>query len=218
MSPVPTPDAIVDARRKLGLTIEQLTPPMAEKYHLSTEDGLFVLEVVRDSVAAKAGLQAGRRHRLLGRYRVSNLNDFGTLLRRLPDAGHVRIGVIRGDQVGYGILRPSLLDEDRHRPRQIQRARSTPSLLRRPCPAAFARFTPTRPSTTVPLADGGEGTVAALVAATGGRLITQRVTGPLPGPQGRRDVSACWATGTQPSSRWRPPADWRCSAPRTATR
>ncbi|MGH7215025.1 MAG: glycerate kinase, partial [Tepidisphaeraceae bacterium] len=31
-----------------------------------------------------------------------------------------------------------------------------------------------------PMADGGEGTVAALVAATGGRFITRRVTGPLP--------------------------------------
>src|SRR5947207_5936851 len=31
-----------------------------------------------------------------------------------------------------------------------------------------------------PMADGGEGTVAALVAATGGRIVTQRVTGPLP--------------------------------------
>src|SRR5579871_6755287 len=31
-----------------------------------------------------------------------------------------------------------------------------------------------------PMADGGEGTVAALVAATGGTLITRRVSGPLP--------------------------------------
>src|SRR3954470_3611419 len=31
-----------------------------------------------------------------------------------------------------------------------------------------------------PVADGGEGTVAALVAATGGRLETRRVSGPLP--------------------------------------
>src|SRR5690242_18872263 len=31
-----------------------------------------------------------------------------------------------------------------------------------------------------PLADGGEGTVAALVAATGGKTVTRRVTGPLP--------------------------------------
>jgi glycerate kinase len=32
-----------------------------------------------------------------------------------------------------------------------------------------------------PMADGGEGTVAALVAATGGRLERRKVTGPLPG-------------------------------------
>jgi glycerate kinase len=31
-----------------------------------------------------------------------------------------------------------------------------------------------------PMADGGEGTVAALVAATNGRILTRRVTGPLP--------------------------------------
>jgi glycerate kinase len=31
-----------------------------------------------------------------------------------------------------------------------------------------------------PMADGGEGTVAALVSATGGQLVTRRVTGPLP--------------------------------------
>lgn len=31
-----------------------------------------------------------------------------------------------------------------------------------------------------PMADGGEGTVAALVRATGGRFVTRRVTGPLP--------------------------------------
>ena len=35
----------------------------------------------------------------------------------------------------------------------------------------------------IPLADGGEGTVDALVAATQGRLLTRRVTGPLPGMQ-----------------------------------
>src|SRR5437763_11937860 len=32
----------------------------------------------------------------------------------------------------------------------------------------------------IPMADGGEGTVEALVAATGGRLLTRCVTGPLP--------------------------------------
>jgi len=39
----------------------------------------------------------------------------------------------------------------------------------------------------VPIADGGEGTVEALVAATGGRIIKNTVVGPL-----GTDVEACW--------------------------
>jgi glycerate kinase len=38
----------------------------------------------------------------------------------------------------------------------------------------------------VPMADGGEGTLDALVAGTGGRIITQSVTGPLGRPVGAR--------------------------------
>jgi glycerate 2-kinase len=40
----------------------------------------------------------------------------------------------------------------------------------------------------IPMADGGEGTVDALVAATGGRHMTTRVTGPLP----EMTVDAAW--------------------------
>jgi glycerate kinase len=50
--------------------------------------------------------------------------------------------------------------------------------------AAIARgvnqVDPTIEIEQVPMADGGEGTVDALVTATGGRLVTVRVTGPLP--------------------------------------
>ena len=46
--------------------------------------------------------------------------------------------------------------------------------------AGILRARPDAQIDSCPMADGGEGTVAALVAATGGRLITRRVTGPLP--------------------------------------
>src|SRR4051812_41095107 len=39
---------------------------------------------------------------------------------------------------------------------------------------------PTTEIEQIPMADGGEGTVDALVTATRGRLVTRRVTGPLP--------------------------------------
>ena len=44
------------------------------------------------------------------------------------------------------------------------------------------RVTPDADIIPIPMADGGEGTVRALVDATGGRLIPVRVTGPLGEP------------------------------------
>ena len=48
--------------------------------------------------------------------------------------------------------------------------------------AGFAAIFPDAAYCCVPVADGGEGTVDALVAATGGRRVTARVTGPLGEP------------------------------------
>lgn len=102
--PTPTPDAIVQARNRLGLTIEQITPMLAEKYHLSQEDGLFITAVERGSIGAKAGLAPGDIIVQLGRYRIRTLADFAALVPHFPQSGHVRIGVVRGNEVGFGIL------------------------------------------------------------------------------------------------------------------
>lgn len=101
---VPLPDAIVQARQRLGITIEPLTPMLAERYDVEAEDGMFITQVERDSIAARAGLQPGDVIVQLGRYRVSSLDDFSALLQHLPDRGRVRVGVVRGKEVGFGIL------------------------------------------------------------------------------------------------------------------
>lgn len=48
--------------------------------------------------------------------------------------------------------------------------------------AGIRRVIPGVQVTTVPMADGGEGTAAALSSATGGRLVRHRVTGPVGSP------------------------------------
>jgi S1-C subfamily serine protease len=101
---VPTPDVIVQARARLGVSVEPLSPLLAQKYGLATEDGMFVTEVARNSTAARAGLAPGDVIISLGRYQVRNLKDFATLMQMLPQSGRVRVGVIRGNQVGYGII------------------------------------------------------------------------------------------------------------------
>jgi serine protease Do len=103
-TPVPLPDAVVHAHDLFGLTVEQLTPLRAERLHLDAEDGLVVTEVQPNTPAARAGLRRGDVIVQLGRYRVATLNDFSALLARLPDAGRVRIFVLRDGQVGYTML------------------------------------------------------------------------------------------------------------------
>jgi serine protease Do len=102
--PVPLPDAVVQARRRLGLGIQPLSPMLAEKYGLAIEDGLLVTEVARGSVAGKAGIEPGDIVVQLGRYRVRSLEDLAGLMEHLPESGRVRVGVIRGDQVAAGFL------------------------------------------------------------------------------------------------------------------
>ena len=101
----PIPDAIMQARQRFGLTIEQVTPMLADKYHLNQEDGLLVDGVDRDSAAAKSGLEPGDILLQLGRVRLTSLDDLGALLPRLPDDGSVRVWVIRGQEMGYITLK-----------------------------------------------------------------------------------------------------------------
>jgi serine protease Do len=101
---VPLPDAIVQAKAKLGITVEQLTPMLALQYHLNQNEGIFIVAVAKDSVADNAGLQPGDILVQMGRYKVATLDDFSALLNHLPQNGRVRIGVIRDDQFATGVL------------------------------------------------------------------------------------------------------------------
>ena len=78
-----------------------------------------------------------------------------------------------------------------------------------------ARAAPGASIDRVPMADGGEGTVEALVAATGGSYREAGVTGPW---ASRSSLgSACSATAAPPRSRWRRLRDWCSSRPIGAT-
>jgi serine protease Do len=105
---VPLPDAIVQAKSKLGLGLEQLTPMSAQNYGLDEDEGLFVKDVARDSAAEKAGVKPGDVIIQLGVYKVSTLDDFAAILAEMekhpPRGNRLRIGVRRGGRVGFGVL------------------------------------------------------------------------------------------------------------------
>jgi S1-C subfamily serine protease len=98
---IPLPDAVVMAKQKLGVTIEPVTPLLAGRLGLGSEDGMYVSEVKRGSVADVAKLQAGDIILQLGNYRVSKLEDLALLLQYLPEKGDVAVGVMRGNRTGF---------------------------------------------------------------------------------------------------------------------
>ena len=102
--PVPLPDAILQAKAKLGLTVELLTPMLAQKYQLNEDEGIFIDAVAQGSIAARTGIQAGDILVQLGRFRVTTLDDLADLLNRLPASGRVLVKVIRDDQLAEGSL------------------------------------------------------------------------------------------------------------------
>jgi C-terminal processing protease CtpA/Prc len=102
---VAPPDAIAQARKRLGVKVEPLNPAMAEKYGIAVEDGMLVTEVLKDTPAAQAGLRPGDVITGVGNYRVESMQDFATLLQYLPQSGRVRLEVVRGNQQGGVVLR-----------------------------------------------------------------------------------------------------------------
>ena len=68
----------------------------------------------------------------------------------------------------------------------------------------------------IPMADGGEGTVEALLEATGGDYREVVVSGPLGDPLTAR-FGLLGDLGGRPSSRWHRPRAWSSSRPVAAT-
>jgi len=100
----PAPDVSALAKKILGLTVVEMTPDLADKYHLTAKKGILVVSVDRGSVAEQAGIQPADVIFSLGGYRVTDMSDLAVLLPRLQAAGNVRIGVFRGDGYGFGVL------------------------------------------------------------------------------------------------------------------
>ena len=102
---VAPPDAIAQAKARLGIVVEPLTPLVAQKYGVEVEAGMLVTQVLRESIAHQAGMQIGDVIVGVGRFPIQTLEDFALLLQALPQSGQVRVHVVRGDQQGYLRLR-----------------------------------------------------------------------------------------------------------------
>ncbi len=101
----PLPDAVVQARQRLGLSIVAVTPMLADRYKLPIEDGLLVTGVDRNSPAARADVQPGDILVRIGGVPLNTLDDFAALAARLPPHAQAWFLFLRGNEAVTPLVR-----------------------------------------------------------------------------------------------------------------
>jgi serine protease Do len=89
---------------KMGVKGQTVTPALASKFRLSTNQGVYIDTVEANSPAAKCGLQPGDVLYQLGRYYVNSTDDVAALLKTAKEPVDARIGIVRGNQRGAGTI------------------------------------------------------------------------------------------------------------------
>jgi serine protease Do len=88
----PTDSKVVE----LGLTVQELTPEIAERLGLSEQEGVVVSGVEDESPASEAGLRPGDLILEINRVKVNNVNDYRRVVRDVDKGEMVLFLVKRG--------------------------------------------------------------------------------------------------------------------------
>ena len=84
---------LIDARGRLGVTVEELTPQLAT--YFGARDGVLIASVSDDSPASRAGLKAGDVITKVNNEQVGSREELTRLLREVKDGGDVTLGIVR---------------------------------------------------------------------------------------------------------------------------
>ena len=90
-------DAKARARRFFGLTLQDLTPKLAESLGFDPGTGVLIAEVDGRSVAERAGLKQGLVITQVGRYEVTSVQQIEELLKAVDSGSQVdfTVGIVR---------------------------------------------------------------------------------------------------------------------------
>ncbi len=86
-----------DLTKGLGLTVQDITPEIAEQFDIENRKGVIVTQVEGGSPADDAGFQEGDIVRSVNREPVKNVQEFGKALKKLNGDKSVLFLVERGD-------------------------------------------------------------------------------------------------------------------------
>jgi serine protease Do len=97
--------ASTNEKEDLGLTVEQVTPEVAENMGLQTTQGVVITAVAPNSLADGAGLQPGDIIREINRKPIHNLSDFRKSMQSAAQGKSVLFLVQRQDNTIFLALR-----------------------------------------------------------------------------------------------------------------
>lgn len=94
-------------RSELGITVENITPQIANQLRLRDRNGVVVMEIEPGSPAESAGMQPGDVIREVNRTPVRNLNEYHSAMAKAGKDAPVLFLIRRGEQTFYLSLRVS---------------------------------------------------------------------------------------------------------------
>jgi S1-C subfamily serine protease len=92
------------ARQRLGVTLQELTPDLVRALALSSQRGVVVSDVERNSAAWRAGLRRGHVIARVGGSDVNSLDDVGRVLEDVPRNVSLTLLVISSTRQGNAVF------------------------------------------------------------------------------------------------------------------
>ena len=89
----------------LGLSVQELTPEIADSLGLEEKEGVVISDVERGSAAAMAGLQRGDLIMEVNRQEVNRLADFNRIISKQGNAGKILFLIKRHNRSHFVVLR-----------------------------------------------------------------------------------------------------------------
>lgn len=94
----------VKSLEEYGLTLQELTKELAERFEYEVESGLIVSNVEQGSPAAKAGMKPGQLVEEVNRIPVSSLKDLRKILQQSENTEKILLRVRTGNYATYIVL------------------------------------------------------------------------------------------------------------------
>ena len=89
---------------ELGLSLQDLTPEVAEQFGYSKDQGVLIADVEADSPASQVGLQAGQLIEEVNRVRVHSLKELQQAMKKTEKGKQLLLRVRSGEHSQYVVL------------------------------------------------------------------------------------------------------------------